>query len=192
MSEHEWRRGGPALAPVKVALDQDGCIGVRVETLTGLTRYFDPSDLIPDDRHRTPIAPEDVREGDIVRLERDGTPRAVEGPVVQSIFNRGQLFVSATKGGAYIDSPDCTLYLLSRKPTERDKWWPPQPGDVAEWSGQRWLRRDTTWIAKNSVALTDADVPDDAVLVLPARIVPGPRLTVGEVWAANNGGGRDE
>jgi len=169
MSEHEWRRGGPALAPVKVALDQDGCIGVRVETLTGLTRYFDPSDLIPDDRHRTPIAPEDVREGDVVRIEWE---EAHEGPV-RSTPNGPRV------DSYYVDYPGRTVYLIHRAPTERDKWWPPQPGDVAEWGGgQRWVCRndagnddDWYWVRLGGAygTATDADVPDDAVLVLPAQ-----------------------
>jgi len=40
--------------------------------------------------------------------------------------------------------------------------------------------------------LADRPVPLAPVMPLPTRIVPGRRLTVGEVWAANNGGGRDE
>lgn len=55
----------------------------------------------------------------------------------------------------------------------RPPWWPPQPGDVAEWGGKRrgrsadgewWNFADSVW-----EAATDDDVPADAVLVLPAR-----------------------
>mgnify|MGYP006921334322 CR=1 FL=1 len=170
MSEHE--RGDRVLLRARV--DGSGPSGsVVIVADRGTVHHVDPADLIPDDRHRTPIAPDDVREGDVVRLEHDGTPRVVEGLVMQSILYRGRLFVAAVKGGVYVDSPDCTLYLIHRAPTERDKWWPPQVGDVAEWGGHRWWfygGEGEMFLWWNEFGgLADHDVPDDAVLVLPAQ-----------------------
>lgn len=56
----------------------------------------------------------------------------------------------------------------------RPSWLPGQPGDVAEWGGQRWLRRDwpsiaNTWASEAGEVVEDAEVPADAVLVLPAK-----------------------
>lgn len=172
MSEHE--RGDRVLLRARV--DGSGPSGsVVIVADRGTVHHVDPADLIPDDRHRTPIAPQDAHEGDVVRMEweaEDG-PHAREGAVYVSAL--GDLCVENTS----VDIPSRTLYLLSRKPTERDKWWPPQPGDVAEWGGgQRWVCRndagnddDWYWVRLGGAygTATDADVPDDAVLVLPAQ-----------------------
>ena len=140
--------------------------------------HVDPADLIPDDRHRTPIAPEDVREGDVVRIEwedEDG-PHAREGAVYVSAL--GDLCIE----GIYVDHPGRTVYLLHRATTERDKWWPPQPGDTISdgvgrvtrgTDGRWWPNPDHPGYPHRSRRLghwwTDADVPADAVLVLPAQ-----------------------
>lgn len=55
----------------------------------------------------------------------------------------------------------------------RPSWLPGQPGDVAEWGGQRWMRRRERWCAVSvdsclSSLAEDDEVPADAVLVLPA------------------------
>lgn len=57
--------------------------------------------------------------------------------------------------------------------TRRPSWLPGQPGDVAEWGGQRWMRRRERWCAvgvdsRLSALADDDEVPADAVLVLPA------------------------
>lgn len=166
MSEHE--RGDRVLLRARV--DGSGPSGsVVIVADRGTVHHVDPADLIPDDRHRTPIAPEDVREGDVVRIEwedEDG-PHAREGAVYVSAL--GDLCVEYIS----VDRPGRTVYLLRCKPTERDKWWPPQVGDVAEWGGHRWWfyggegEMFLWWNEFGGYA--DHDVPGDAVLVLPAQ-----------------------
>jgi hypothetical protein len=57
--------------------------------------------------------------------------------------------------------------------TRRPSWLPGQPGDVAEWDGQRWMRgRRWWWVDDEDFAthsMSDDDVPADSVLVLPAK-----------------------
>jgi len=176
MSEHE--RGDRVLLRARV--DGSGPSGsVVIVADHGTVHHVDPADLIPDDRHRTPIAPQDVREGDVVRLEWEDRPVAIEGPVLAE--DTGRLYIGAGLG-SYVDHPGRTLYLLSRKPTERDKWWPPQPGDTISdgvgrvtrgYHGTWWPNPDHPDHPHRSRRLgrcwTDADVPDDAVLLLPAQ-----------------------
>ena len=158
MSEHE--RGDRVLLRARV--DGSGPSGsVVIVADRGTVHHVDPADLIPDDRHRTPIAPEDVREGDVVRIEWE---EAHEGPV-RSTPNGPRV------DSYYVDYPGRTVYLIHRAPTERDKWWPPQAGDVAEWGGHRWSCFGSYWVCLTTPVerVGDDDVPADARLLLPAR-----------------------
>ncbi len=172
MSEHE--RGDRVLLRARV--DGSGPSGsVVIVADRGTVHHVDPADLIPDDRHRTPIAPEDVREGDVVRIEWEDFegPHAREGAAYVSAL--GDLCVENTS----VDILGRTVYLISRATTERDKWWPPQPGDtISDGVGRVTRYRDGLWWPnpdhpdfpmRAGDLWTDADVPGDAVLVLPAQ-----------------------
>lgn len=175
MSEHEFHDGDRVLA-AGVYRAFDGERPPRIEFgHPHLWVSVDKLDLIPDDRHRTPIEPEDVREGDVVRIEW--------GDVNGSHAREGTAYVSALGNrcveGINVRGAAGTLYLLSRAPTERDEWWPPQPGDtisddvgrVTRGRGDRWfcLPDHPDYGNGTPVAMRDADVPADAVLVLPAQ-----------------------
>lgn len=54
--------------------------------------------------------------------------------------------------------------------TRPPSWLPGQPGDVAEWGGQRWFRLSRWYASDPAVeSVHDSHVPADAVLVLPAK-----------------------
>lgn len=176
MSEREWNVGDLALLPVVLASVLPANHVGGSEWITNRGVEVMSADLIPDDRHRTPIAPEDVREGDVVRLEwPSGALLAVEGTV------RSDPHGGFNVDGYSVGYPGRTVYLLSREPepTERDKWWPPQPGDqisdgvgrvIRNREGRWWPNPDNPNFPMRACDLwTDADVPDDAVLILPAQ-----------------------
>ena len=80
----------------------------------------------------------------------------------------------ALPGGLYAEVDPEDLIPDDRRPS----WLPGQPGDVAEWGGERWAARDDGdgvghyWVrltGEYGAIDSDADVPADAVLVLPAK-----------------------
>jgi len=171
MSEHKIKAGDKVFLPLEATeVNHRGVVYCTYNANEAGLGWWPASALVPADNLRTltPIAPEDVREGDVVRLEwedDDGRPRAHEGPVEA---HRSHLL---TVDGYYVDRSGRTVYLLHRAPTERDEWWPPQPGDVAKFLGYRWAYdRAQEWhCLDGTIGVRRTDVPDDAVLVLPAQ-----------------------
>ena len=102
-----------------------------------------------------------------------GDPVLVRARYVEPAVSDAKRVMVGVSGGFYYYVPAADLIPDDRRPS----WLPGQPGDVAEWGGERWAARDDGggvgyyWVrltGEYGAIDSDTVVPADAVLVLPA------------------------